>query len=186
MIIKIFLCIIIADFITGFVHWLEDTYGLPDWPFGLGKHVVEPNIIHHEKPTLMVTMSNAFKRNFITAIPASIVVGIAFYFYGWSCWPFALVLLLSGFLGNEIHAWNHTPTSKLHPFIVFLQDTAIIQSRKQHAIHHKKPYNKYYCTITNITNAVLERIYFWRTLEYLILKIFRVETKRCTEARNGY
>ncbi len=186
LVIKIFMCVILADFITGLVHWIEDTYGVPDWPFGLGKNVVEPNIIHHQHPNWMITMSNVIQRNYITAIPASIAIFIAYYFYGWSCWPFATTILIAGFLGNEIHGWNHTPISKLNWFIRFLQDTAIVQTRHQHALHHKKPYNKYYCTLTNLTNPVLELIYFWRTLEFLLLKIFGLKTKRCTEVRNGY
>ncbi len=186
LIFKIFVCIVIADFITGLVHWLEDSYGLPSWPLGIGKHVVEPNIIHHQHPDWMITMSNVVKRNYMTAIPAVTGVSIAFYFFSWSCWPFALIVLLSGFLGNEVHAWNHIPESKINWFVRFLQDTAILQTRKQHALHHKKPYDKYYCTLTNITNAVLELVYFWRIVEFALLKIFGLKTKRCTEARNGY
>ena len=38
-----------VDFASGVLHWLEDSYGEPSWPF-LGKRVVVPNIRHHFKP----------------------------------------------------------------------------------------------------------------------------------------
>lgn len=180
------LCVVVADFITGLVHWLEDTYGVPSWPFGLGKHVIEPNILHHENPTAMITMSTILKRNYQTGVPAIIVIAICVYFWGWAnVWPLALILFLAGCLGNEVHAWNHTPRQKLPRWIRFLQDTAIIQTRKQHAIHHQKPYDQYYCTLTNVTNAVLESFKFWRKLEWLVAR-FGIKVKRGTPERRGY
>ena len=186
MLTKIFICIIIADFITGLVHWIEDTYGVPSWKFGLKENIVEPNILHHENPTFMVTMSNALRRNYLTGVPAIVASLGCWIIFGWSvAWPIMLILLLSGWLGNEVHAWNHTPRADLPRWIVFLQDTALIQTRKQHALHHQKPYDKYYCTLTNITNAVLELVNFWRGLEWIISK-FGIQVKRCTKERRGY
>jgi len=183
--ITIIICVLVADFITGFVHWLEDTYGVPTWPFGIGKNVIEPNIVHHENPTKM-TMSGILSRNYQTAIPALLITLVIWCLYGWAfTWPIGLTLLLAGCLGNEVHSWNHTPREKLPKWIIFLQDTCIIQTRKQHAIHHKKPYDKYYCTLTNITNAVLELLGFWKRLEWAVAKC-GIQVKRGSSERRGY
>ena len=182
--ITIIICVLVADFITGFVHWLEDTYGVPTWPL-IGNSVIEPNIVHHENPVKM-TMSGILGRNYQTAIPALVLTLVICYFYGWAfAWPIAFTLLLAGCMGNEIHAWNHTPREKLPKWIIFLQDTCIIQTRKQHAIHHKKPYDKYYCTLTNVTNAVLEALGFWKKLEWAVAKC-GVQVKRGSPERRGY
>lgn len=184
-IIIIFICIIVADFITGIVHWWEDTYGLPHWGWGIGKHIVEPNLVHHEHPTWLATMSNIIQRNYIQVVPAVVVSCIILYSLGISWWPVALTFILSS-LGNEVHAWNHMPQTEQPTWMRFLSDTAIIQTRRQHSLHHKKPYDKYYCTLTNITNAVLELINFWRRLEWILLKVFGLTVKRCKEERRGY
>jgi len=103
----------------------------------------------------------------------------------WATWPIALTMALAGF-GNEVHTWNHRSDAENHAIARFLQDAGLVQSKLQHGKHHRKPYDKYYCTLTNINNAILERIHFWRTLEWLILVVFRIPVKRGDPERNGY
>ena len=50
--LTILYCVLIADFITGFFHWFEDTYITLDWPT-LGETVGEDNITHHVKPHIV-------------------------------------------------------------------------------------------------------------------------------------
>lgn len=175
----ILICIIIADFITGLIHWWEDTYGLPSWPI-LGKAVILPNIEHHKHPGWIGTMSTVISRNYQTVVPALILVIIVTLIYGW-LWPFFLTAILAS-LGNEVHTWNHR--SKNNFLIKFLQDACIIQTPQQHAKHHKAPFDKYYCTLTNFTNAVLERINFWRGLESIIALV-GIKPKRMSPERDG-
>jgi ubiquitin-conjugating enzyme E2 variant len=44
--------ILLADFLTGVFHWLEDAYGTEDTPV-LGPLVIKPNIVHHHYPALL-------------------------------------------------------------------------------------------------------------------------------------
>ena len=188
--LTILACIFVGDLITGLVHWWEDTYGDPDWPV-IGEHIVKPNIEHHEKPGLIGSMSTIISRNVQSLGSAILVAGlvlwVAFCFGTppWECWPVFLTVFLAG-LGNEVHTWNHRADRDNNVFVRFLQDSGLIQSRVQHGKHHRKPYDKYYCTLTNFTNAVLERIHFWRTLEWLILVVLRIPVKRGDPKRNGY
>ena len=46
--------ILLADFVSGFMHWLEDKLGEPDTPI-IGKWIVQPNILHHHNPTAFVS-----------------------------------------------------------------------------------------------------------------------------------
>ena len=65
----ILICILVADFLTGLVHWAEETYGLSTLPL-IGKLVIEPNIEHHRNPTLMSTMGTWLTRNLQPALLA--------------------------------------------------------------------------------------------------------------------
>jgi len=181
IIITVVCCVLVADFITGVVHWTEDTYGLPSWPF-LGGFVIEPNIEHHLRPTLLGTMSNLALRNYQAVVPLGVVSAAAVWWFGWSAWPFALTLSLAS-VGNEVHTWNHRRSN--NAAIRFLQDAGIVQSPRQHAKHHRAPFDKYFCTLTNITNEALELVQFWRRLEWLILVVFRIAPKRMSPERLG-
>lgn len=176
---SIIVCIIIADFLTGFGHWIEDTYGLPTWPI-LGKHVIEPNILHHEHPGWIGTMSTLVSRNYQTVVPALIVAAAAVWYFGTLGGYVALVVLLAA-LGNEVHSWCHRGNNRV---ITFIQDIGLAQSPRQHAKHHRAPYDSYFCTLTNFTNEVLEAVNFWRGLEFVISK-FGVHPKRLSPERRG-
>lgn len=177
---QIVLCIVAADFLTGLGHWFEDTYGLPTWPI-IGKEVIEPNIEHHEHPGWIGTMSTLISRNYQTVVPAAFVAVAAVWYLGDWGFYLALVAVLAS-LGNEVHAWCHRGNNSR--VILFLQNIGLAQSPRQHAKHHRPPYDKYYCTLTNFTNEVLEAIHFWRGLEFVIAKC-GVHPKRMSPERRG-
>ncbi len=180
MLFQIVICVFIADFLTGLFHWAEDTYGLPTWPL-IGKSVIVPNIDHHRNPGLIGYMSTFISRNYQ---PFVIALGfiVGFWFVGWLHWTIVLTAVLASF-GNEVHTWNHAKTKNW--FIRFLWDTGLIQSKRQHAMHHIPPYDKYYCTLTNATNAILEVLNFWRGLEWS-LKLVGIKPKRLSPERDGF
>jgi hypothetical protein len=119
-----------------------------------------------------------FSRNYQSALLFA-AVAVPTYASGLLFWQVAVTGLIASF-GNEVHLWSHRGGSRV---VRFLQDACIIQRPEQHAKHHKPPFDTYYCTITNMTNAVLERIYFWRTIEAAIA-LFGVRPKRMSAARN--
>src|SRR6516164_7265958 len=49
---KIIGTVLAADFVGGFVHWLEDAYVREDTPV-IGKAVARPKIVHHHFPRFM-------------------------------------------------------------------------------------------------------------------------------------
>lgn len=177
----VLVCVVVADFATGFFHWFEDTWVTPKTPL-IGKSIGEPNVEHHRQPNLMGMMGTWITRNLISVILCLVAVFI-FWLCNILCWQLVLVAMLAS-LGNEVHQWNHMAKPK-NAVTAFLQDSAIIQTRQQHALHHKKPYDRYYCTLTNFTNAVLERIRFWRGLEKLCVAV-GFKMKRLSQEREGY
>ena len=61
--LQIIISILIADFLSGLVHWMEDTYCLESLPL-IGKLVCKPNIDHHQFPALMTKMPSLIKNNY--------------------------------------------------------------------------------------------------------------------------
>lgn len=177
---QVIMCVLVADFMTGLVHWVEDTYGVPSWPI-IGKLVIEDNIEHHRRPNLIGKMGTFFSRNLQPTILGLITISI-FLAFGVFCWQILLVSFLAA-MGNEVHAWNHRRNN--HWLIGSLQRSGLIQSRHQHNLHHKPPYDKYYCTLTGVTNEILEMLNFWRRLEWVI-SIFGIHHKRQSPERSGY
>ena len=168
-----FVCLWAADFVTGLAHWLEDTYCLEHYPL-IGSFICEPNIEHHVDPQLMVREGTFFSRNILqwtlcgSAYALLWLVGLGGIF------TFTILLLAS--LGNEIHRWNHM--AKTNRFVTFMKDSGLIQVQKQHSLHHKQPHNQYYCVMTSLLNAVLERVNFWRKLEWIVKATTGITPKR--------
>lgn len=164
-------CVLLADFISGVLHWLEDTYCTSGFPL-IGKLVCEPNILHHIEPQAMLT-GGFWSRNYIQFGLALVIYGVLA-ICGYGAWPVAFTLVVLS-LSNEIHALNHT--TKTNWLGSFLKDTGLIQSQRQHNKHHKYPYDRYYCVITSAVNPCLELVNFWRCLEYL-LSLIGIQQKR--------
>lgn len=175
--IAFFICLLIADFLTGLFHWIEDTYSTKNWPFNIGVH----NIEHHKQPGLMGRMGTFITRNSIPCALALIGAPVL-WFLGI---PIMYVLMIAGLaaLGNEVHAWNHRANNNL--IITYLQEAGLVQTKQQHSKHHKYPYNVCYCTLTNLVNPIVDYFKVWAKMEAVLLKI-GVKPKRLTEERDGY
>lgn len=153
--------ILLADFLTGFFHWIEDNYGSEKTPI-IGKNVTGPNLLHHRKPR--VFLENSWIKSADVSIVLTIVgIGIAWAF-NFLTWQFMLVLFIL-LNANEVHKWSHRSRRENGKFITFLQKIKLIQTPKQHAMHHGGSMNTNYCVITNLLNPILEKLNVWRTLE---------------------
>ena len=179
---QIFLLWIAADFITGVIHWWEDTYGNPNWPI-IGKYVVEPNLIHHKQPTKL--LEGSYWNRIDTSFFAVAAIGAIFWLFGLHSWQIAVCLLFC-MQGNEIHAMTHRPDRLNGKVVLFLQKTGIFQSKKMHRWHHKAPYETNFCIMSDFVNPILNVVGFWRKLEYLILKVFKINVLRASSVRKGF
>ncbi len=178
---QVFLLWLAADFITGIAHWWEDTYGNPNWPV-IGKYIVEPNLVHHKQPAKLLEGTYWSRVN--TSFFAALFVGGLFWLLGLGSWQFYLCLFFC-VQGNEIHAMSHRPDRLNHKFVLFLQKIGIFQEKKMHRWHHKAPYETNFCIMSNFVNPILNKIGFWSKLEWVILKIFKINVLRASETRKG-
>ncbi|MFO1062430.1 MAG: fatty acid desaturase CarF family protein [Pirellulales bacterium] len=159
-----------ADLLSGMFHWIEDRYLDPNWPI-IGEYVAKPNLVHHIKPTQFLEVGY-WTRNWTTIVPSIIVTSIA-------SWLHAPLWMLIGFAcvsqANEIHAWAHRRVQSR--IIRGLQEFGVLQSCRHHNVHHKTPFNVHYCAMTDYLNGPLERLGFWRGLEF-VLACFGVKPRR--------
>lgn len=155
---------LMADFISGLFHWMEDRYFTVDMPI-IGEYIAAPNEKHHIEP-LAFLKGNYWTRNWTTILPALFVALICLSFYQF--W-LALVFIISS-QSNEIHCWSHSKGS-VNIFIKTLQETGLLQSPSHHGQHHYSPFAKRFCVLTNILNPILDVTRFWRGLEYILLQL---------------
>lgn len=163
--IEVYSLFLLADFLSGVIHWWQDRYGNPEWKF-LGK-VIIPNLIHHKKPRIFL------KYSYLQRNGAAIVLSVLFSLLIWALpfvgWHTALVLFIFGSQTVEIHAMSHRTDKQRPRIFTFLQKCRIIQTPEHHwGRHHRAPYTGGYCLMTNLLNPILDRLKVWKGLEFII------------------
>jgi ubiquitin-conjugating enzyme E2 variant len=173
-------CLFAVDFITGVIHWAEDTWTALGRSKLLDTYVVRDNIEHHRKPGA-IRGGTYWETNRVCIALASATACVLALF-GVHAWEaYAIVVFASQ--SNQVHKWSHCANPPRA--VAFLQRVGIMQSPAHHAEHHKRPYATRYCTTTNFLNPVLDATRFWRGLEWLIERC-GVRVQRATPARLGY
>ena len=173
-------CLFAVDFITGVIHWAEDTWTALGRSKLLDKYVVRDNIEHHRKPG-GIRGGTYWETNRV-CIALAFVVTCVLMLFGVHAWQAYLIVVLAS-QSNQVHTWAHCANPPRA--IARLQRLGILQSTAHHAEHHKRPYAMRYCTTTNFLNPVLDAVRFWRGLEWLIERC-GVTVQRTTPARQGY
>ena len=158
--------LVLADVISGLVHWAADTWGSSDWPV-LGTLLLRPFRAHHVDP-LSITRHDFWEtngHNALATLPLALLgVWIPLDGTGWRlAATFASFLALALFLTNQVHKLAHEPD----PGRVAraLQRARIILPPQDHARHHAAPYLSAYCITLGWTNGVLDAIGFFPRLE---------------------
>lgn len=173
LLIKVISIILLVDFISGVLHWLEDAYGNEDWPI-IGAQITKPNIIHHHDPRYFTRYSWLYSARVLLVIGVAILATT--YTINQLNWMVFLFVLI-GINANEIHKWAHRTKGENGEIITALQRSGLLQSAAHHAVHHRDPKNSHYCVVTNYLNPLLERVQLWTTLESIIFHLFRVQRR---------
>jgi hypothetical protein len=173
-------CLLVADLISGIVHWAEDTWGAPGRSKLLDKWIVLPNIDHHRRPGTM-RQAKYWETNLVTVVLASLAA-CALVLMHVHAWQAYLIVALTS-QSNQIHAWAHTQSAP--SWVRWLQRFGILQSVRHHGEHHKRPYAFRFCAMTNFLNPVLDATGFWRGLEWMIGQC-GISVKRTSPERGGY
>lgn len=171
--LQILIGVVIADFVSGLLHWAEDAYGDPNWPI-LGRYVIQPNILHHQDPQAFTKRNYWIRNRAVIVIAAAIGLGL------WATgalnvmWATALIV---GAHANETHNWAHLPTGQVHPFIRRMQQLGLLLSPSHHWRHHRARFDTHYCSVTNYLNPFLDTLKFWRVLEGMIEGGYRIRPR---------
>lgn len=154
----------LADFLSGFWHWVEDRYFDEKWPI-IGEYIAKPNTLHHAQPTAFLDQSY-WSRNWTTFLPAGFLILVgALLSAPW--WLLLSFVMLSQ--ANELHAWAHYRVKSR--WIRGLQEFGILQSPRHHNVHHKDPYSRNYCVMTDWLNPILDKTRFWFAAEWALEEI---------------
>lgn len=172
--LALFIGYVLADFISGFVHWLGDTWGSAR-TFLAGSFFIRPFREHHVDQKA-ITRHDFLETNGSNSLASSIVLLPVTFFFLETVSPLVfflyavfIVLSLSVFGTNQFHKWAHQD----HPIrlIAWLQRKRLILSPIHHAVHHTKPFSSYYCITVGWLNPLLHRTRFFCRLETLIHRL---------------
>lgn len=168
--------ILMADFTSGFVHWMFDSWGNLDTPI-VGKLAIRTFRHHHVDQKAITT------HDFIETNGHNISLTVIYSAAGLLVFRTAeKVTLFDVFVGmslvwatmftaftSQIHKWSHMDSPPR--IVVLLQRLRIILSPDHHALHHAQPYNRNYCITVGWMNGPLRAIRFFETLERTITAI---------------
>jgi len=168
----IFFGYVLADFCSGFVHWMADRYGTEDTPL-VGQNYVKPFREHHSDPKDM-TYHDFIETNGNNSIVTMPMMASAWFISvdstaGLFLFTALVSLAFWVFLTNQFHKWAHQ--DEVPAVIAALQRAGIVLGIEHHAIHHTAPHDKYYCITSGWLNPPLDKIKFWLRTEQLIKKL---------------
>lgn len=172
LLIQLIFGYLFADFIMGIYHWIKDSYFSPLTPI-IGKRFVWGSRLHHIKARYILEVSNW-----------EILKDSAL----WTTWLFPIIyysnyryFFISSYivisLNDIFHKYVHLLDYERPYFFTLLQRLLIVQSYDEHKIHHLGDHDSNYCPITPYVNFILERINFWRNLEFIILTLTGVQAR---------
>jgi plasmanylethanolamine desaturase len=159
--------LLLADFISGLVHWAADTYGSPQMPVLGG--FVRTFREHHEYPDAITRHDFIETNGDVCIISAPVHFVLLLYVED----PFAHACM-GGVFGasysnSQIHKWAH---SVERPWLVRLcQQVRFFNSPAHHSRHHAGSHHTHYCITTGWMNPLLDRFHFFRRLESALRKV---------------
>jgi ubiquitin-conjugating enzyme E2 variant len=161
-----------ADFVSGFVHWLGDTWGSPEMPL-LGKTLIRPFREHHvdQRAITRHDYIETNGANCLLSVPVA-AIAVLLPFGEGTFQPLAIFTSVSlgamifwVMMTNQFHKWAHNTDAERPRLVTLLQRMHVILPPEHHAIHHTAPYDTYYSITTGWWNWTLAKVDFYRHAE---------------------
>ncbi|XP_078428622.1 fatty acid desaturase A [Wolffia australiana] len=174
----------LADLGSGVFHWAIDNYGDASTP-AVGSQI-EAFQGHHRFPWTITRREFA---NNLHALGRAVAAALLPVTAGaGDAGALAFAASFAGFVmfSQQFHAWSHTPKSRLPPAVVALQDAGLLVSRRQHALHHRAPYNNNYCIVSGVWNEFLDESSAFEALEMVIFFRFGVRPRSWSEPESNW
>ncbi len=156
---------LLADFISGTVHWFADTWGRSDWPI-LGPTLIHSFREHHVLPEKIITHGWVETNGACCMISLPVLVVPAA--LGWEgvsvagCLSFTVWIVLT----NQIHKWAHATDPGW--VVRTVGRTGLVLSRENHARHHSGDHTTDYAITSGVLNRGLDYFGVYRKLESVI------------------
>jgi plasmanylethanolamine desaturase len=172
MLLAALAALLFADFISGFVHWMFDTWGAVETPV-FGRLAIRTFRHHHVDPKAITRHDFIETNGHNFTLSLVLVVNgvshadpehatIADVFIATSS-AFGIVFVS---LTSQIHKWAHM--ERPPRMVALLQRARLVLSPGHHARHHVAPHDRSYCITVGWLNGPLRRIRFFETLERVI------------------
>ncbi len=172
-VIKVGVTWLAVDWISGCVHWCEDSYGRPSAPV-VGQRITKPNLRHHFRPRAFV--SNSWYSSSELLLFSCLGVLLVAWLLGRMS-PMVVLAAVLGANANQAHKWSHRSVIENGPAITALQRVRLIQSPTHHNRHHLDRKDSHYCVLTDFLNPLLDRCRFWRGLESVFARWFGLKKR---------
>jgi len=162
-----------ADFFSGMVHFLGDTFGTENTPI-FGASFIKPFRDHHVDPKGMTNHDfvETSGNNCIVSLPPMIfiyhLIDIQHSLLNFGFYIFFLFLMFFVFITNQIHKWAHMEDPGR--IVRLLQNYHLVLSPRHHSVHHTAPFNSYYCITVGWLNPLLYRCRFFEGIRFLAEK----------------
>ncbi|MBI3722784.1 carotenoid synthesis regulator CarF, partial [bacterium] len=162
---------VVADLVSGLVHWLADTWGTVEFPI-LGPTLIKNFREHHADPKALTRkgLIETNGDNCMILLPAQ-AGAFLIPLDGRAEWVFLYAFVCSFtfwiMVTNQVHKWAHMELEELSWPVRLLQRTRLILPTTEHVIHHTVPFESHYCITNGWLNTVLARTGFYRRLEWL-------------------
>lgn len=163
--------VLIGDFASAFVHFLEDNYlryhpSHPEWL----NRVALGNELHHHFPRLMTGIS--YWENMKEATLAFSAAALAFFLVARKTFVRYWVAVVAAGLvvstGNLIHRFQHERDCNRPMLATILMKAGIIQGRSEHRAHHAGVPDNNYGVSLAFTNPVYDTLQVWGFLKALL------------------
>lgn len=167
------LAALLADLVSGVVHWACDTWGSVTTPL-LGKAFIRQFREHHVDPD-EISHHDVIEANGTNGALALLPLALA-----WSCpsplahpgplaWSLqvgvAVFALLVTFT-SQAHQWAHA--RRVPALVGWCQRRGLMLSREHHAVHHRAPHLRHYCITGGWMDPLIERFALHRRAERAI------------------
>ncbi len=160
--------ILLADFVSGAVHWAEDTYARykPRRKLRLLNLIARDNEVHHRQPRAFLRRS-WWQSSWDLLLLGAVILAAAFAMGHLNVAVLLFVVLSIN--ANQMHKWAHRNPRENPRVVTWLQRLHLLQSPRHHGKHHGGKKDSHYCVVTIFLNPLLEEVNFWRRLEKLVV-----------------
>lgn len=167
---------LVADVVSGIVHWFCDTFFHDDTPL-IGRAFIQPFREHHVDP-LAITRHDFFEVNGNTCLALLPVVTLVLLVGqprpgeavpALFAQTVALAFALATFATNQFHKWAHQeqPAAAVR----WLQRTGLILSPAHHRSHHCRSYRQAFCITAGWLDPVLDRARVFERIERAVRRV---------------